>query len=214
MGMFTTVIDGSGFGWQIKTGYDECEVIRVGQDVSKLESYGRKDDYFPGSYHLQDAIYEAYFDGVIYDEAWGKRAWKEGVDQPPDVGVDRAWIVIQGGGHVHGPFPIDKERTYLQMYALWNIGQPDPSLWSDEVWAAKAKRDYVQGQERLLDQAATEFMTGPEAFAYYMSKMTRRQMRETGFTRQILPTEEQLAGMEATSQAAINAKHNVEQDEK
>lgn len=172
MGLFTTVIHPeTGEHLQFKTGHDRCDEYRVGDpvDFRVLPEAGEA--------HLADDAYFAqgvagpdrrYYVVIVKDHKVHAV-----VDPLPDP---------QAEGEILG-FESQQEAYFRVAYGL----KPLPlDAWSDEAWAARAKKDArharelerQKGEDLLLTKDEWDTRRGANAF-------TRRMMREPGFLRKI-----------------------------
>lgn len=120
MGMYTTILGENGFQCQFKTGWDELEYYRVGDEVP-----WRIIPTAPGEGHILDGIYE-------------------GTGWFPNSGEgDDYWVVIQNHT-VAACIKRDPELPYDEEWARVNARYPTVpvprDLWPEEIWEAKAAR--------------------------------------------------------------------------
>lgn len=161
--MFTTICDVNA-SWQIKCGYDQCEEYKIGDKVRQWI-----DPNSPGSGYLLDGVYDGY-PYAAYPAVWV--VIKDGIVAIHDT-VNRGW-----------PLEVHEGAMLLKKF---DILPPDPSLWSDEVWARKAKRQYLHECE-VKTQEAELFGLSQELLARkHASALTRTTLRQTGILKSILP---------------------------
>lgn len=168
MGMFTVVVDDAGNRWQFKTGFDDMQEFRIGDDV---RDFRITDSRYPGEVHLQDGVYYAVHEELQQDK------------RKPDH-----WLVISMGKIValHEEQP-DRGEDELLVAQQYEFEDPDPGLWTDDQWAAQAKRDYQIKCDRRREEIACAGLSPLERVVRASTRLARNQIREEGFTRKILP---------------------------
>lgn len=120
MGTYTTILH-EGKDIQIKCGYDNLDVYKVGDRVDQRPMRT------PGHMKLADDIY----DGVVCrsDDVWENR-----------------WVVIIGGV-VQAVLPFESADQYDDLRKEWNIQEPPRDLWSEEAWQAHEEEERRRQEE-------------------------------------------------------------------
>ncbi len=153
MGMFSTLLH-EGREYQFKTGFDDAlGRYKLGDKIE-----WEPDPYWPGS-HI-DGVHDACtsIDGSI-----------------PDV-----WVVIRDCTIIAvepRQYGADRDRAFLE--AKYEIRDPDPKLWTEAQWKAKADRE----AKAEAEYQAWAKIHGDDPVGYYM----HCKMREKSVFEQIMP---------------------------
>lgn len=173
MGMFTTFFHPTtNENLQIKTGYDQCAMYRLGDDVD----FRVRED--AGRAHLNDGAYFA-----------------ESYDNPDQVGY---FVIIKGQKYIAVENAI-KGRPEVCRIAYGAVGQaaywcvkygivPLPlDTWSDAAWARKAK-EAEESRRRLLtwDVENLELELSGKNPIDPTTRFTQAKMKEEGIFRRIM----------------------------
>lgn len=178
MGCFTTIIDTrDNKDYQIKCGYDICEIYKLGDKVDQ-----HMIDIYPGEGYLLDDVYE----GCNYPN-------------------QDAWVIIKDG-YVHDIIPlvkctceeddcicegIESEYSLRQKYNIKN--GPARELWSEQAWKEKEERELewkikAEKERKEYDKFVKEH---PDASPLALSMMypIYRQLAYKGIARAIFNIE-------------------------
>lgn len=173
MGLFTT-IEHEWTSWedgqpeikhvelQIKCGWDDMRRFRVGDEVP-----ARIIEDYPGEGYLLDGVYHGFNAGGNVDGHW--------------------WVIIKDS-RVHSICRSDPRRPAEEREALeelFDIREPDPELWPDELWEAKFERERIAREKR--EQWMRE-NPDKSPMSYYITT----KMQEDSLMSKILPVRENI----------------------
>lgn len=160
MGMFSVIVH-NGVELQFKHGWDDCCRYKVGDKIDWTP-----DPYSPGS-HI-DGVHDSCGPNLEYGP----------------------WVIIKDCVIVAlEPRSDDPGSDVTRLLRVYRIGPPDPKLWTEKQWKAKAARE----AKADADYKAWAKIHGDNPISYFM----HIKMREKSFIERIMPARRVRSGKRA-----------------
>ena len=160
MGMYTTIIDDEGREFQIKTGMDDMERFKVGDEVP-----WKVDKNHAGCGHLLDGIYLA--------EPHGHKVV---------MGL-YYWVVIKDHKILGAYLAVD----YPEIASRCPIPPHPREWWTEEAWERHSEETKQAARERLAFQAMYGHLPPVGQIAVLTGKFVKAKMECESLARRILP---------------------------
>ena len=180
MGCWTNIVDENGRTLVIRTGRDNYDTYRIGDEVAWSVS-----KTYAGDGTLLDDVYLA--------ERWPEH-WPELENTREDVFVvirehkvlrTHPAVVPEGATR-----PDDADGQAAALWLLYGIVPLDPRCWPSSLWEQRAVREEEARRRDRHFLGRTYGMTVQERAGFAMAEFVKSSMREDSFFEQVMPKEQ------------------------